>query len=51
LDISALMGYTGAIFKKFFGTSVGLWVSMGVLLAWVLFIFLGIKQKTKRKDF
>ena len=30
LDVSAMMGYTGAIFKDFFGTSVGLLVS-GVL--------------------
>lgn len=36
LDISALLGYTGAIFKKFFGTDLGLILSFSVLLLWTL---------------
>lgn len=35
MDVSALMGYTGAIFKDFFGTQIGLIVSLLVLLTWV----------------
>ena len=31
LDISALLGYTGAVFKQFFGTNLGLFISIGVL--------------------
>lgn len=36
LDISAMMGYTGAIFKDFFGTDLGRLVSGLFLLAWVV---------------
>jgi Cu-processing system permease protein len=36
MDISALMGYTGAIFKDFFGSSLGLLVAVTVLLLWAV---------------
>lgn len=51
LDISALLGYTGAIFKKFFGTNFGLFVSIGVLLAWTVIPVYLLARKAKRKDF
>ena len=51
LDISALLGYTGAIFKRFFGTQLGFWVSMGVLVLWTLIPILRLKYKAGRKDF
>lgn len=35
MDVSALMGYTGAIFKDIFGTNLGLIISYGVLLIWI----------------
>ncbi len=35
LDVSALMGYTGAIFKNFFGTSTGLFLAFFVLILWI----------------
>ncbi|MEX2350052.1 MAG: ABC-2 transporter permease, partial [Flavobacteriaceae bacterium] len=35
LDISALLGYTGAVFKSFFGTSMGAVLSLGMLFLWV----------------
>jgi len=34
-DISALMGYTGAVFSRFFGSYLGLLVSIGFLMLWV----------------
>ncbi|HEY9489432.1 MAG TPA: ABC transporter permease subunit [Chryseosolibacter sp.] len=37
LDISALMGYTGAFYKNFFGSNWGLIFSTGVLFIWVAF--------------
>jgi len=50
-DISALMGYTGAVFQKFFGTPVGMIVSVTSLAIWTaLPLFLGLKRFTK-KDF
>ena len=36
LDTSALLGYTGAAFQKFFGTRSGTWISLGALSAWIL---------------
>lgn len=36
MDISAMMGYTGAIFKDFFGTTIGITASMLVLLLWIV---------------
>lgn len=34
-DISALMGYTGAVFNRFFGSYLGLMVSVSFLMLWV----------------
>ena len=51
LDISALLGYTGAVFKRFFGTDFGLILSFGVLILWVVLPVLGILRQSKRKDF
>lgn len=36
MDVSALMGYTGAIFKNFFGTNFGLINSYLVLILWIV---------------
>jgi len=35
IDISAMMGYTGAIFRNFFGNSLGMAITSSVLLLWV----------------
>ncbi|HAI16692.1 MAG: ABC transporter permease [Xanthomarina sp.] len=51
LDISALLGYTGAIFKQFFGTNFGLVVSISMLAVWVIMPVLRIIFKSKKKDF
>ena len=51
LDISALMGYTGAVFQNFLGNQIGSLLSFGVLLFWVLLPVWGIKRVAVRKDF
>ncbi|MEQ8925237.1 MAG: ABC transporter permease subunit [Fulvivirga sp.] len=51
LDISALLGYTGALFQQFFGTGTGVVVSMIILLLWVIFPLVMMLQKSKSKDF
>ncbi|WP_417856276.1 ABC transporter permease [Xanthomarina gelatinilytica] len=51
LDISALLGYTGAIFKQFFGTNFGLIVSIAMLAVWVIMPVFRIIFKSKNKDF
>jgi Cu-processing system permease protein len=51
LDISALLGYTGAVFQKFFGTSQGLIISVFVLSLWVIISTYNIFRISKKKDF
>ncbi|MEP6260369.1 MAG: ABC-2 transporter permease [Gillisia sp.] len=51
LDISALLGYTGAVFKQFFGTSQGVFISFGVLALWVVLPIYRIIRVSAKKDF
>jgi Cu-processing system permease protein len=51
LDISALMGYTGAVFNKFLGTGLGMSVAFGTLLLWTFVPVLIFIRFAKRKDF
>ncbi|NOX17403.1 MAG: ABC transporter permease [Chlorobi bacterium] len=51
LDVSALLGYTGAVFQNFFGTSFGMFFSLGLLLLWVIVPVIAIVVKSKKKDF
>lgn len=50
LDVSAMMGYTGAIFKDFFGTTTGLFISFFLLILWVIVPFYISLVKFKKKD-
>jgi len=50
LDQSAMMGYSGAIFKDFFGTSLGLLISFGLLCLWAIVPFFISLLKFKNKD-
>ena len=50
LDVSAMMGYTGAIFKDFFGTSLGIVIAFFILLLWIIIPFWISLLKFKRKD-
>lgn len=50
LDVSALMGYTGAIFKDFFGTIEGISISFSMLILWAIIPFLISARKFKSKD-
>ena len=51
LDISALLGYTGAVFKDFFGTRMGFSLSLAVLVLWVVLPVWRILVKANKKDF
>ncbi|WP_347374951.1 ABC transporter permease [Aequorivita sp. Q41] len=51
LDISALLGYTGAVFQKFFGTNFGLVIASIALLFWVIIPTFFIWRIAKKKDF
>jgi Cu-processing system permease protein len=49
LDIAALMGYTGAVFRQFIGTAAGAAVAIAALSLWTtLPIFLGVRSYGRR---
>jgi Cu-processing system permease protein len=50
LDISALMGYTGALFREFLGTATGVAFATGVLCLWMLLPVLWAVSVFRRKD-
>ena len=51
LDISALLGYTGAVFRKFFGTNFGMVVSLIILSFWIILPVFRMNRKLRKKDF
>lgn len=51
LDISALMGYTGAVFQKFLGSALGMVLALISLLFWIALPLLSIRSLSLKKDF
>jgi Cu-processing system permease protein len=50
MDVAALMGFTGATYKAFFGSSMGIVFSVFVMLVWMIVpLWLGLRV-FKRKD-
>ena len=50
MDVSALMGYTGALYKDFFSSGTGILFTVGIMLLWILIpLWLAVK-KFKKKD-
>lgn len=50
MDVSALMGYTGATYKDFFGSNVGMIYTFGVLLLWMVVPLLLSLRSFNKKD-
>ena len=50
LDASAMMGYTGALFKEYFGNGTGIAISLLLLILWVIIPFVLSLKKFKTKD-
>lgn len=50
MDVSALMGYTGAVYKEIFGTTTGLFISSLVLVLWMIVPVTISKRKFNKKD-
>ena len=50
LETSAMLGYTGAIFKDYFGTTLGYIISLLILLAWIVIPLIISLRKFNRKD-
>ncbi|MBM3415698.1 MAG: ABC transporter permease [Bacteroidetes bacterium] len=50
MDVSTLMGYTGALYKDFFGSNTGILFTAGIMLVWIIVPFWLAVRKFKRKD-
>jgi Cu-processing system permease protein len=50
MEVSALLGYTGAIFKDFFGTTSGFLLAFAAMLAWALLPLWISVRKFNAKD-
>lgn len=50
LDVSAMMGYTGAVFKEFFGATNGLIFTFLILLCWIIIPVWYSTRKFNTKD-
>jgi Cu-processing system permease protein len=51
VDVAALMGYTGAVFERFFGSGLGVALAATALVAWTALPFLLGMRGFARKDF
>jgi Cu-processing system permease protein len=50
MDVSALMGYTGALYKDFFGSGTGILFTTGIMLLWIVLPLLLALRVFKKKD-
>lgn len=50
MDVSALMGYTGALYKNFFGSYSGMLFTIGIMLVWMAVPLVLAIQAFKKKD-
>jgi len=50
MDVSALMGYTGAVFKDFFGTTSGLVITLFIMFLWIFIPASLSVRKFRKKD-
>lgn len=50
-NIAALMGYTGAVFQKFFGSSFGILLASFFMLLWIFIPFFFASRSFSKKDF
>jgi Cu-processing system permease protein len=50
MDVSALMGYTGALYQQFFGSSFGILYSMSILMLWFIVPVFIARRKFGKKD-
>ncbi len=50
MDVSALMGYTGALYQDFFGSITGMLFTMGVMFLWIVIPLYAALRTFKKKD-
>ncbi len=51
LDQSALMGYTGALYRSLYGSGTGILLSLAVMIVWAIIPFLWARKRFLIKDY
>jgi Cu-processing system permease protein len=51
LDVSAVLGYTGAVYKRFFNSALGIVYALGMMLVWITVPILLLVRSFGKKDF
>lgn len=50
IDVSAMMGYTGAVFRSVFGSESGMLIALGIMMAWIGLPLTWSTLKFRKKD-
>lgn len=50
MNVSAMMGFTGAVFRQFFGTTMGIFITLSILLIWIILPVYFANRRFNRKD-
>ena len=50
MDVSALMGYTGALYQDFFGSMKGMLFTTGIMTLWIILPLFAALRTFKKKD-
>jgi Cu-processing system permease protein len=50
MDVSALMGYTGALYQDFFGSLLGMFFTTGIMLLWAALPLYAAVRDFRKKD-
>lgn len=50
MDVSALMGYTGALYKDFFGSGTGILFTAGIMIIWIIVPLWLAVRRFRKKD-
>lgn len=51
LEISSMMGFTGAVFRQYLGNPSGMFMAIGILLVWSILPIAGLIKVAKGRDF
>jgi Cu-processing system permease protein len=50
MDVSALMGYTGALYQDFFGSLLGMLFTIGIMFLWAAVPLYAAVRNFRKKD-
>lgn len=51
LEISSMLGFTGAVFRQYLGNPSGMFIAIGILLLWSILPIMGLVKMAQKRDF